>query len=328
MIEWIKSNKSWVFSGLGVFVLSGVISFFADTKKPQENIKENPAPTTIPVTTKTAQAQDIRYQLVEPKPEPSSPRSNDAKMMPDDEIQKAYIKLFESYTRYFIKSLKPRASEEIISDDVVEHIAYNIFYVNEKGEIYGAVAPWNYASLFREQLGFFDFRDAVKITVDNERVEGWHPYSDNRNPIDEIYYKIQDEIRDNLREYLADKTRLEAFYNKKKRPIIKGIERKISIRYKSSLFKLLTRMIDSCNLIAKAGIRKKFEELLALEARHNSSNDSELGRNDEYRRLVNLFPDIKAARFAYRRHVEGGDQLVETYARIIGDIRASLYVYK
>jgi hypothetical protein len=278
-----------------------------------------------------------------------------------------YTKLFDGYLYYFANSLKPDSVEHVIGDSLVKKMVAATVSVNGLGEINLSVSPWNYASLFREQLKFFEFREAIPPPAGRKE---WDSYSDDQNPIDQLYYQIGDQVRANLRSYFSDRRRLESFYRTKKHLIREVVREKVPLTLRSRFISEIDRVIGSFQVVLKPGYRRTFDSYLDVERRyiaerygdvpekemtiyfqniydqHNGPvksiyptfserdrvQERPVGRAQEEKlaaarkALFDQSPNAKAAAFAYRRYLEGGEELVEGYIAILKDLRNSVFV--
>ncbi|NDV26429.1 hypothetical protein [Desulfovibrio sp. JC010] len=335
MFSWINDNKKWLFSGIGASLIWFVVSFFSKGCSHEvvvENAGAKPVMPIVKVVHKNA-TEDKKKAIYVKK------------------LEEEYVKLFDAYTKFFLGSLKPSAPEEVISDKLVEEVAWDIFWPSID-HVYLAIMPYNYASLFREQLGFYYYREVLKSPKDNFYV-GWESYRDERNPIDNIYYQIGDEIEQSLREYFSDPKLLESFYHRKKVFIIKAIEERVSVRNKSAMHVLLGDIVNALDAFLKKENLDQFKEFLKKEAewrvlydsiqeKKDRSGGSQIEKDEileaenrlekvrEEMNQMQVFLDkqsknYKAYAFAYRRHMEGGDGLVKKYIELVTDVRNSLF---
>jgi len=253
-----------------------------------------------------------------------------------------YIELYKKYIEYFKYSISDKSLNYAISDEVVKRIIRDAFHINdnpknEKNVIYYTLPPYNYASLFRNQLGFFDHRYCIpKIKDDKfnyDRV--WEAWSDDSNPIDSIYYETKKEIKIKIRNYLKNPSNLNSFYLSKKN-VIKNTFQTYFPEIKES--KLLDEMIVSFKFILQKEYRVKLEHILSIEKKYSLSRgkgnwdkpESPLEKklNEEisiiYKLLDKDIPDMKSFAFAYRRYREGNVELVKMYINILQDIKKNL----
>ncbi len=343
MFNWIRKNKNWLFSGIGVFFVSILFTYFGVNGKIEQKDTENQDKTIATVSTikeKKQKANGAKDKI-------------EGMSTTEKKLNDAYIKLFEGYVHYFTNSLKPSAPEELISDELVERISYNIFYSNNIGEVDFGVTPWNYASLFREHLNFYYFSAALP------------PQNTRDNPIDNIYYNIKLSIQENLREYFSNTRLLTSFYNRKKVFIISGIEQSVTLRNKNAINKLFVEIIKGFELVLDNEFRSKFSKYLEIEKEYSnliyeyiSIEDQSIYLQNFYdaaeyypeciekkkkkiddnksvnlkneiitlrKQLFEISPNLKSSAFAYRRYLEGGEELVKTYILLISDIKESLF---
>jgi hypothetical protein len=348
MIKWVARNRAWLFSGIGVFLLSGLLKvIFQSTGSPSLT---QPDALDVPKVVEAVHGNS------------SGLTSGDevASKVPLDD----YTKLFDGYAFYFVNSLKPNSVEYIVGDDIVKEVVGSTISVNAFGELHLSVRPMNYASLFRDQLRFFEFRDAVPPPSGRKE---WGTYSDN--PIDQLYQKIGSQVRANLRSYFSDRRRLESFYRAKKPLIREAIREGVPLALRSRFIGELDQVIESFQVVLKPSYRGVFEGYLDVERRYIakrygyvSEEDLTVYRQNVYdhhdgpvgsvyatlnkregweekpvdhaqeeklirarKVLFDQSPEPKASAFAYRRYLEGGEELVEAYIAMLEDLKASAF---
>lgn len=344
LMKWVVRNRTWLFSGIGVFLLSGLLRIVfqsTDSHSPTRPDAGN-VPGVVEVD------HDQGKEVIE--------NGAETKILLAD-----YTKLFDSYLYYFVNSLKPDAVEHVIGDSIVKALVASIVSVNSRGEIHLSVVPRNYAGLFEDQLKFSDFRDAVPPPDGSERWEY------GKSPVDERYDQIRGEVRANLRSYFSDRRRLESFYRAKKNLVRETINDVVPLALRSGFISEIDRVIESFQLVLDPGYRRTFEDFLTAERRYIGErygyvSDDDMAGNfhnayDEHDGPVSsiyhnyaktlqeksaahaqeeklaevrkiLFarsPNAKAAAFAYRRYLEGGEELVEGYVAILKDLRVSVF---
>lgn len=185
-MKWIVRNRTWLFSGIGVFLLSGLLKIASQSADSPSPARHDPV--------------DVPRVVEEDRDKEVSVADAETKVFLAD-----YTKLFDGYLYYFVSSLKPNSVEHVIGDDIMRNMIARTISVNSHGDFHLTVNPVNHASFFRDQLKFSDFRDAVPPPG------GRDEWDYGKNPVDERYYQIRDQIRENLRTYFSDRRRLESF---------------------------------------------------------------------------------------------------------------------
>jgi hypothetical protein len=338
IMKWVARNKTWLFSGIGVFLLSGLLKIASQSTDSPSPAR--PDPVDVP-------------RVVE--------EDRDKKVNVDDAENKIfladYTKLFDGYLYYFVNSLKPNSVEHVIGDDLLKEMVARTISVNSHGDLHLTVSPVSHARIFGDQLKIFDFRDAVPPP------DGRDEWEYGKNPVDERYYQIRDQISENLRTYFSDRRRLESFYRAKKHLAREAIREAIPIAFRSKFVGEIDRVIESFQVVLDPVYRRTFEGYLAAERRyigerygfgsddiasnfHNTYNEHDRPVRFIYFAAVQekspahaqeeelaearkiLFarsPNAKVAAFAYRRYLEGGEELVEGYVAILRDLKVSVF---
>jgi len=347
MIDWIIRNKAWLFSGIGVFLLSGLVEIILHSASVPASVQK--------------EKLDIPAEVKSDQDKSNGGGGKSAKVSADD-----YAKLFDGYLYYFANSLKPDSVEHVIDDSIVKEIVGGTIFVRNLNGLYLSVSPWSYAPLFREQLKFFEFRNAVPPPVDRK---SWESYNDKENPIDQRYYPIGEQIRANLRSYFSDPRRLESFYRAKKPLIKEAVREKVPLALRSKFTGKMNQVIGSFRLVLSPSYRRVFEDYLEVERRYTIGRYGDVSEDNlvmyfqgiynqhngpvrliyptltekdriqekpvDYgleeklatarKTLFEKSPNAKVAAFAYRRYLEGGDKLVEEYIAILEDLKNSVF---
>jgi hypothetical protein len=350
MVKWLIHNKRWLFSGIGVFILSGLLNVSFRSTKPPSSIQPDPLSTTGVVEAK----HDKGGQLS---------GGGSGRGVPLDN----YAELFDGYLYYFVSSLGPNSVEHVISDDLIKYIVADAIHVDGAGEIYLSVSPWNYAALFDDQVNFSKYRGAVSPS--NARAEE-ESQSGDQNSVDQKYYQLKDQIRANLRSYFSDRGRLESFYRAKKALIQDALRGKVPTPLRSKFLGEIDKVIESFEIVLTPSYRRTFDDYLSAERGYIAARYGPLTEEEMVISLQNVYdqhdgslnsvypdlsardraqaqsvdhareerltkarqaifdrsPNAKAAAFAYRRYLEGGEELVEGYIHILKDLRASVFI--
>jgi hypothetical protein len=266
-----------------------------------------------------------------------------------------YTDLYKKYTQSFVNSLNTNLIENLISNKLLDEILIsNIYIVKEKNDtksIKFVITPYNYASLFRENMDFY-YHKKIVLKL-NKKVE---------KTFNQNYYTLKTKIKENIRKYMSNPKNINNFYIKKKHFILYKIQEEIVTDNEQQLFLLeLDKCIKSFQLILDSDFRQKFNQYLKLESEFliaaNIEKRWEHGMQNSYDNKDFLFREVldsnkildtkapnaiklnfqkartelfktskhpKFTAFAYRRYTEGGEKLLKEYINILKDLRLNL----
>lgn len=249
-----------------------------------------------------------------------------------------YEKLYKKYVKTFVKGLKTSYVEELLSSETITYVFRELC-------LYKAIQSYNYSSLLRDDLDYFENRKNI---------------CENKDGLNRFYYSLDGVIKENLKIYFSNPNNLKSFY-KSKKLIFSDVFKSIPFGERKNTIHTFDRVIESFELILTSKFKITFENYLQAENEFlksakidNKTNysmqnaydkrdsmyyevldgfsildtkASEISKNKFYtlrKELFSISPFPKATAFAYRRYTEGGDDLIKAYIFILNNMKALL----